>query len=212
MPLTKTGICNLALARIGCPAVSDVDTSAEAGTKSALACLTAFDQVVKEVARAGRWNCLKKRTTLDQIQDAPTYGAPPEFQWDYSYELPENCVRVIQVNGVDCGADGESDFYEIEGRRLLTDAEIVELQYISIDDCYDSWDPMFVDCVVVLLASKISFEILQDGNRGDALRSEYERVTLPRARSRNGNERHPRLRIPIGSSLFLRSRRSSTLG
>jgi hypothetical protein len=212
MALTQTGICNLALARIGSPALSDVDTDAEAGNKAALACLTAFDQVVKEVARAGRWNCLKKRTTLDQIQDTPEFGSAPEFQWAFSYWLPENCVRVIQVNGVDCMADGESDFYEVEGRKILTDAEIVELQYISIDDCYDNWDPMMVDCVVVLLASKISFEIRQDGGLGEALRNEYERVTLPRARSRNGNERHPRVRIPIGSSLFIRSRRSSTLG
>lgn len=212
MPLTKTGICNLALARIGAPTVEDVDTSAEAGNKGALACLTAFDQVVKEVARAGRWNCLKRRTTLDQIQDAPEFGPKPEFQWAFSYWLPENCVRVIQVNGVDCMADGQSDFYEIEGRKILTDAETVELQYISVNDCYNDWDPMMVDCVVVLLASKISFEIRQDSGLGDQLRAEYERVTLPRARSRNGNERHPRVRIPVASSLFLRSRRSSTLG
>lgn len=212
MPLTKTGICNFALSRIGSPRVDDVDTAAEAGNKAASACLDAFDQVVKEVARAGRWNCLKMRTTLDQVQDAPEFGSAPEFQWKYSYHLPENCVRMLQVNGVDCWAETEGDTYEIEGRLLLTDAEIAEVQYIAVDDCYDDWDPMFVDCVVVLLASKIAFEIRQDGSQSEALRTEYERITLPRARSRNGNERRPSVRIPIASSMFIRSRRSSTLG
>lgn len=212
MALTKTSICNFAVARVGSAPIDDVDLDAAAGVKSAIACLNAFDQVVKEVARAGRWNCLKMRCTLDQIQDTPEYGSAPEFQWAHSYWLPENCVRLLQVNGVECLNDGQSDFYEIEGRKLMTDATFAQVQYIACTDCYDDWDPMFTDCVVVLLASKIAFVIRQEGGLADALRNEYERVTLPRGRSRNGNEIHPRTRNIGQTSKFLQSRHRSTLG
>lgn len=210
MAITQTDICNLAVARVGSELLTDVVADAASGVKAAQACLNAFDQVLKEVARAGRWNCLKTRATLDQLQDAPTFAPKPEFGWDFSYYLPMNCVRLIQLNGTFIETEARSQFFEIEGRLLLTNASFAQVQYIACKDCYDEWDPFLLDCVAVLLASKIAFALRQDGGVSDALRQEYERITLPRARSRNGNEIHERTMDPARTSSFVAARWRST--
>jgi len=212
MPITKTTLFNLALARVGSLPLDDADTDAANGVKSAIACNNAHDQTIKEVARAGRWNCLKDRAILDRIDDAPEYGPDPEFGWRYNFWLPANCVRLLQLNGTCIYNDGPSELFEIEGRKLLTNEAIARVQYIKADTCYDDWDPLFLDCIVVLLASKIAFELRQDADMASTLRNEYERVTLPRGRQKNGDERRRHLNDPSLLSSFVASRRFSTRG
>lgn len=203
MAVSKTDICNLALARVGALTIMDID---DADSKGARACKNAFESTVREVSRAGMWNPLKSRATLAELT------ATPEFGWAHQFQLPTDFIRLFKLNGVDLNNDDPSDYFEIEGKLLLTDAETAEIQYIAFKDDPNQYDPLMVDAIVVLLASKISVPMRQDESLAANLRQEYERITLPRARKTDGNERKPRRYDPCSESRFVNSRYYSTNG
>lgn len=208
MARTQTSICNLALARVGSNPTTNVTTDAAAGVKGPVECLAAWDEVVAEVARSARWNCIKERAVLTVDGTAPAFG------WTYRYPLPADYARIVQWNGTDIINDGASEFFEIEGAWLLTDSTEANIQYTSINAAYTVWDSLFVDCIVVLLASKIAVRLRNDDGLRQALQTEYERTTLPKARAKNGAERRKQLpdAAETGTSQFVQARRFSTRG
>lgn len=333
MATSKTSLCNRALGRIGeSSQITDFTADLAAGMKGAIECERVFEGALKEVARSGAWNCLKKRTELTSyyttaydlwIAEHPgdTTGAitageaaSPAFGWSRSYPLPDDCVRLVQLNGVAIYNDGPDDYFEIEGRTLMTDAEEAKIQYIAVEtswgpfpvlvphetivtladlttvplfgaevlavwaeilqhpdyggvlisnggtpvttrelalppsggetlhdlaeinvqadvagaklvvrwedyapvtneaDFYGRFDALLCDCIVVLLASMIAEPMRADSALGQSLRQEYERVTLPRGRQNNGNERHRALQSPAQTSAWVGARCNSTRG
>jgi hypothetical protein len=202
MALTITDICNQALGRVGAPHVMDID---DANNKSARVCKNTFEIAVREVARAGDWNCLKDRIELGRLTEAPV------FEWAYQFQLPANFISLVELNGFPVtGTMGED--WEIEGNKLLTDAETAKVRFIGYNEKTHEWDPLFVNAVVVLLASKIALPIRQDDSLAQALLTEYQRVSLPQARMKDGNERKKKPNAPWENSRFVRSRRYSTNG
>ena len=202
MSLTQTKVCNLSLGRVGAQSIMSID---DEDSKSARVCLNAFEATVREVARAGEWNCLKKRCTLARLTAAPA------FEWEYQFQLPTDFISLTELNGVDYHGEPQDD-WEIEGRLLLTDAEEAKVRYIAYVEDTGQWDSLFTNAVVVLLASKIAVPILQDEGRAGALLSEYERVALPKARMKDGNEKRKRRHDPCEGSRFLEARYISTNG
>lgn len=203
MAVSTTDICNLALARVGAQSIMDID---DADSKGARACKNAFEATVREVSRARPWNALKARAALAELSTAPAFG------WAKQFQLPTDFIRLLKLNGVDVTNDDPGDFFEIEGKQLLTDADTADIQYIAYKDDPNAYDPLMVDCVVVLLASKIAVPMRQDEAMAANLRQEYERVTLPRAGKTDGNERKGRRYDPCSESRFIAARRSSTNG
>jgi hypothetical protein len=174
-------------------------------SKSARVCLNAYEATVREVSRAGEWNCLKTRTTLARLTAAPA------FEWAYQFQLPTNFISLIELNGVEYKGEPQDD-WEIEGRLLLTDAETANVRYIAFVEDTGIWDSLFTNAVVVLLASRIAVPIRQDEGMASALLSEYERVALPKARMKDGNEQRKRRHDPCEGSRFLDARYFSTNG
>lgn len=203
MALSQTDICNLALQRVGAPAIMDIlDTE----DKNARACLLAFEATVREVSRERRWNCLRKRATLGQLDEAPA------FEWAKQYQLPTDFISLVEVNGFDYHGQPQAH-WEIEGRRLLTDEERADITYVAYVDDPVEWDALFSNAVVVLLASKLAARLRSDDlNVSRGLLDEYMRVALPKAGMRGGAE-HRRTRYnPAEGSEFIRSRHISTNG
>lgn len=202
MSLSQTQICNQALVRVGAQRIMDIT---DAASKGARVCLNAFEATVREVAAAGDWKCLKKRAAFNQLATAPA------FEWAYQYQLPADFISLVELNGVDYHGQ-PSDDWDIEGRVLLTDAETAQARYIAYVEDTTQWDPLFTDAVVVLLASKIAVPIRQDEGMAQALKEEFIRSALPKARTKNGNNRR-RLRFdPCAESRFLAARYTSTNG
>jgi len=202
MALSQTQVCNLALGRVGAQSIMSID---DEDSKGARVCLNAYEATVREVSRAGEWNCLKKRATLARLTAAPA------FEWAYQFQLPVDFISLTELNGVEY-KDEPQDNWEIEGRLLLTDAEIAQVRYISYVEDTGIWDSLFTNAVVVLLASKIAVPIRQDEGMASALLSEYERVALPKARMKDGNEQRKRRHLPTEGSRFIESRYYSTNG
>lgn len=202
MALSKTDICNQALARVGGKTIMDIDDDE---AKNARVCKNVFEAVVREVGRQADWNCLKARSELGQLSTAPAFG------WDYQYQLPSDFLRLTHLNGIEYHGQVQ-DEYEIEGTVLLTDAESAKVQYIKYSEDTPKWDALFTNAVVVLLASRIAVPLRQDENMAQALLTEYERIALPQARKTDANERKLRRYDPCSESRFIASRYKSTNG
>lgn len=96
MAVSKTDICNLALARVGAQTIMDID---DADSKGARACKNAFESTIREVSRCAIWNTLKARAALAELSTAPAFG------WAKQFQLPTDFIRLFKLNGVDLDND-----------------------------------------------------------------------------------------------------------
>jgi hypothetical protein len=204
MAVSRTDIANAALGRVGAKPIMDLD---DPDSLTARICKLVFDPTIEEVGRSAEWNCLKDRADLAQLSETPAFG------WAYQYQLPTGCLKLVKLNGTASDAD-PSDEYEIEGKKILTDAETAKIQYIKFTTDTNQYDSLFIDAVVVLLAAKIAIPIRGGGfaEMTAALKSEYEQVALPKARKRDAAERKRVRYNPASESRFIRARRFSTNG
>ena len=199
MAQSRTEIANYALIKIGEKTISDIDDDT---IKTARICKRYFDQVVREVGRTTEWNCLKTRVILAPLTSTP------DFEWDYKHQLPSNCIRVIEIlNEYKIPVS-----YEINGDKILSDTETIQLTYLNEEKDTTIFDPLFVDCVVTLLAAYISRAIKGSDDTGRILMQEYEQVVLPRARTTDRRERRRRRSTDQYQSPLISSRITSTNG
>lgn len=191
-----TDICNEALAEIGQSVINDIDDTTN---NTARSCKLLFEPTAREVMRSHPWNCLKARQQL-------AANATPAFGWDYSYTLPTQCVRLMTVNGYDNDTGNKEDFYEIEGRDILTDANECKITYIKYSDNTPIWDPLLRLAVVIRLASKLAHKISQDHELGFALLQTYEKQILRQAQKIDSNERKKAPYNPVKDSKWIAAR------
>jgi hypothetical protein len=78
----------------------------------------------------------------------------PVFGWKYQYTLPVGLLRIIKVYGgyTDLPIDNDRVRYQIEGGRLLTDEDGIEILYIERPVSAATMPYHFVDAVVAYLA------------------------------------------------------------
>jgi hypothetical protein len=130
----------------------------------------------------------------------------PQFRWDYIYTLPSDCLRVLRVNGED-GQENDSDPFEIEGTKLLTDADEVQLRYVFREETTTNWTADFINAFALLLASYIANSLTGTGSgKSGALRQQYEALIAPMAKSRDARETKPARRLPNYDSDLVRAR------
>jgi hypothetical protein len=145
---TFTDLANAALAYLGDAPVSSIT---DADNKPARLCNQFAQAAIDETLRLGRWNCASRRATL--VRNA----APPAFGYDYSYQLPDGWLRLLEVNGEPW--EDSTQYFTIEGNRLLTHQESVELRFIGrtpIGAC----DALCQEAIALRLAAKIAVPLL----------------------------------------------------
>jgi hypothetical protein len=137
---------------------------------------------VDELLRAHWWNFAMERTRLAQLSQGVAFG------FAYAYQLPTECLRVVEVNGISSsGAPGED--WEIEGGKLLHDASKVEIRFIKRVTDLTHFDSLALEALIVLLASKIA-PAIQGGSTTKAmeLKEEFHKVLAPLAKRVDANE------------------------
>src|SRR5688572_8267905 len=118
MANSDTEICNIALGHLGEAPI----TSLNEDSKAAWACNLHYALTRDELLRGHRWNFAKDRVQLSELAEGPAFG------WARQFQLPADCLRVLEFNDQEIG-DWISEEYEIEGRRLLTDAAVARIVY-----------------------------------------------------------------------------------
>ncbi len=195
MAFSETEICNLALGHLGEGRV----TSLEEDSVAARACALHFAAVRDQVLRSHRWNFAQDRVSLAQLAEAPAFG------WAYQYELPADCLRVLEFNGTEIG-DWISNEFVIEGRKLLTDAGTARLVYLKRIVDVSLYDALFVEALAVKLAIVLSETIRGTTGKTAELERAYQSVVAPMARRVDANEGRRRKGILPMNSVGVRAR------
>lgn len=195
MTSSPTDICNLALAHLGEGPI----TSLVEDTAAARACELHYAPTREATLRSHRWNFAQARATLPRLVEAPSFG------WAHQYELPADCLRVLEVNESEAG-DLVSEAYVIEGRRILTNADEVRLVYLRRVEDEGAFDGLFVEALALRLAIALTESIRGTTQKTAELLQRYERVTAPLARRVDANEGRRRRGSLALNSQFIRAR------
>ena len=190
----ETSIANLALAHLGQNQIMSLtDDSA-----TARFCAIYYPQSRDEVLASHPWTFALKRANLSRLSTSPV------SQWDYQFQLPADCIRVMQMNGFGWWqAEGQ---WVVEGRVILTDDQTASIKYIYRITDAAQFTPLFVEAVSVKLASRLAVPLAGDKSMMQSLLSEYERITGPKARRTDAFEGNPPIVPAFVNSELVRSR------
>lgn len=192
MPESAISIANSALVKVGAPVILSFDD----GNAQANAVKVRYNECRKTVLRMHPWNFAVDRVVLSPTTDTPAFG------FTYSFQLPANCLRVLQVNQL------ERDEFTIEGRRLLLNTNVVYLKYVKDVTDATQMDSLFGDVLASYLAWDISFLLTQSISLKERLWQEYLKCK-PKATSTDAQEQPA---DPVEANDFLEARVSGAGG
>jgi len=195
----KTDICNYALAEVA----EGTITSLTENNEKARLCRLHLDQTVREVLRAAKWRCARKRGVLAQALPAP------EFGWDYRYALPVDHVRLCSLNEIDPDRI-DRPIHEVEGRFLLTDETVANIIYVydvTIEGNYSVLDALVVKAIYLSLAAKLAWSLQQSRTLKELLEQAAE-FAIRRAKGVNSREATEPLEDQSVGSRWMQARNS----
>lgn len=160
----EINICNQALGLLG----DDRITSFEDGSKEARYCSLFFEQAANEVLHKSKFREAVHRVALTQDAEAPLN------QWLYSYQLPQDFIRVLRINESDLYNDSRN--FEIEGTKLLINDAEVNLKYVRKLTDFSSASPLLVKAIAYTLAAKICHALTGSASLMGSLEQQAEAV------------------------------------
>lgn len=146
---TKISIINAALVSLGASPVSTLppDETTAQGTAAA----AIWDATVEEELRAHPWNFAVKRASLPRLTD------PPAFGYSSAYNLPVDCLRILECSERD---------YVVESGQILCDATgSIGLRYITKVEDVTKWDALFAGALTARLQVKLAYPVTQSASQ-----------------------------------------------
>lgn len=193
MALSETEICNRALGRVGQERILAMSDAGVGGR----ACQLYFDGTRDEVLRSHRWNFATSRSTLSRLSETPLFG------WDYQFALPVDFLRALEVNDTE---DQAGCIWAVEGIKLMTNEETVNLVYIRREEDVSKWDALFCEAMTLKLAMKFATILRGTSSQVMDFGAEYDRLMAPLARRVDANEGRERKPLLPLRSLFVGAR------
>lgn len=158
MAASDVAIANLALTKVGDLRI----TSLSENTKPAREVKAVYDMLRDRLQRRYVWNFCKTRASLAALTDAP------EFGFDYQYQLPSDCLRVLQAGewfpsiSLSPFVGSSSADYAIEGRRILTnDDGPLLVRYLKRVDDPTQFDSTFDVLLALDIANAVHEALAQ---------------------------------------------------
>lgn len=173
--ITAVGICSNALLQLGDSPIASFDEN----TQRARLCANLWPMVRDDFLRKHIWACTRKRVIL-----APEAGTPA-FDWGYSFLLPGDWVRTLQV-----GEQGERIAYEHEGRRILTDEATLKLVYVWRNEDPTQWDDAMVDAACAALVARMAYPLTKSASLAE-LKAREAAQALRMAKAISGQDNQP---------------------
>ena len=149
-------------------------------------------------------------------------NAGPLYEWTYAYQLPTDFILLLELNGTwlwgGYGGGGRGNgnttgsLYEIYGKQIFCNSEQADIKYNCLQQDTTYYDSLFVDALVLKLASLIATDLRKDDSTvSEKMEQLYQRA-ITTARQKNAAESNPRRYNIVSQSRFVRSRRWSTNG
>ena len=111
--MDKTGIANLALSNLGEARIQNLTDN----NSRARACNARLDDVITTVLRMHIWNSALQRSELTSI-------GTPLFGWNYTFQLPADYIRVVEVSPI--------SRFIVEKKNILSNEKTLTLLYIEV--------------------------------------------------------------------------------
>lgn len=180
-----TQIANRTLQKMGSTGTL---VSLDDNTKSARTLKAAYPIVLEKELRANVWNFAKVRDKLPALSSVPSFGFSLEFQ------MPTDCLRVLQVGHLRLDLptisyrNGNEALYKIEGRKILTNIPApLEVIYISRVTDTSLFDSCFVDVLACRWAIETAKQITGSTEIKGDLKRDYA-LAIEEARAANAIE------------------------
>ena len=170
MATSVVQIVNNALVKIGANAILTLTEDSEAARAANLI----YEQVRDACIRDHVWNFAVNRVELAQNSVAPAFG------FAYQYNVPSDCLRVLQMENMDM-------FYKIESGKLLTDEGTAKILYLARVEDVNLFDAMFVEAFSARLAAELSVTLSESNTLYSNMMEMYQRKVAD-ARSMDAQE------------------------
>jgi hypothetical protein len=200
MASDETTICNLALGKIGSIRIMSLDDA----TQPARYCKLFYAQGRDEVLRSHAWNFATQRATLSQLAAAPAFG------WGYQYQLPTDCLRVLQLNAFEDRQIRPP--YVVEQGKLLTDQDTANILYTARVEDANLFDPLFIKALSIKIASDIVTPLTGSRAQAAELMQEFEGMLKNLAAAQDAKEDRPKRKAAWVESDLVNARFVSDIG
>lgn len=189
---------NLALTKLGQDRVISINDDVEA----ARVMRSLWDMTVDTVLAGHPWKFATLRTSL------PALAAAPEYEWSLQYQLPDACLRLIQVSDDWVFYTQDAPFFTLEGganggQYILTDETApLRVRYVQRVTNVGLWPPLFARAVAMQLAADACEKLTQSNSKFESAMAAYE-IAIRQARRASAIEMPP---AQLPESAWLASR------
>lgn len=170
---SQVEIANRALTKIGEQRILSLSDDVEA----ARSVDSLWDIVRDAELRIRKWKFSVSRDSLAALASTPSWG------FEYEYQLPSDCLRVLQVNDIYPGVSmtnyrqtDEAEWH-VEGRKVLTDIGApLKIRYIARIEDTGQWDAAFTEAFACRLAVELAERLTQSNTKRQLAWDEYKQA------------------------------------
>jgi len=165
MATSDVQICNSALIKVG----TDLIISLADDNKRAKVCQHQYPILRDEVLRSHPWKFATARIELAEVLPAPDFG-----DYENWFQLPSDCLRVLQIIDL---IDGVA--WERSGDLLLINAKTVKIKYIKRVTDTTLYDANFSEVLATRIASDLAWSLTQNAALAEAFMRQYLTIIRP---------------------------------
>ncbi len=170
---SEVAIANRALTKLGANRILSLDDDVkEARTMNSM-----FAIVRDSLLRSHWWNFAMTRTTLPKLAAVPAWG------YENQYQLPSDCLRVVQVDEYYYASNlndyrtTDDALFKIEGRKILTNLSApIKVRYVFRETDTQQFDALFIEAFASLLAFEACEDITQSNTKKEMIWQAYEKA------------------------------------
>jgi hypothetical protein len=174
-------IANRALQKLGAASITSFNDNSTAGRAMNLAYVPVRDAELRRYL----WKFAIIRENLPAISTAPINGI-----YSLQYQLPAQCLRILNVGDYSPGAD-TSDYrnrtvadYSIEGNLILTNISApLSLRYVQQITDPGKFDSAFAETLAARLAWEVCEQVTQSGEKRKLAMTEYKQALMEAVRA-----------------------------
>jgi len=170
---SQVEIANRALTKVGEARILSLSDDVEAArTVDSL-----WDVVRDAELRIRVWRFAISRSSLAALVSTPSWG------FDYEYQLPSDCLRVLQVGEYYPGVslsdyrNADESEWKVEGRKILTnEGAPLKIRYVAQITDTGQWDAAFTEAFACRLAAEVCERLTQSNTKRQIAWDEYKQA------------------------------------